>query len=99
MPDLIQISASGRKRRRARARAEVLAAVKQRLASNCPYAFYFREVTFHFAYGVLTLRGRVPTDRLQQALHALLANLDGVDEINDQVDVINSRGLSHICAK
>jgi hypothetical protein len=67
---------------------------RQRLGSGCPYAFYFRRVTLQFQDGVLTLRGRVPTFYLKQLLQSWLKDLDGVREIDNQVDVVSATGLS-----
>ena len=70
--------------------------VTQRLSMGCPYAFYFRDIQSDFATGVLTLRGRVPTFYLKQVLQARLADLDGVVELRNQVDVVSSSGLSSV---
>jgi hypothetical protein len=99
MPTLAETQAVGPRRPWARTRADVLTTVARRLAEDHLYGFYFRDVTFKYASGVLTLRGRVPTDRLKQALHWRLANIDGVDEIDDRIDVISSCGLSCIHPK
>ncbi|MFN0017773.1 MAG: BON domain-containing protein [Pirellulaceae bacterium] len=64
------------------------------LTSNCPYAFCFKDIQFEFARGVLTLRGRVPTFFLKQILQTRLRNLDGVNQIDNQVDVVSATGLS-----
>ena len=69
---------------------------RQRLAEGSPYAFYFRDIDLHFADGVLTLRGRVPTFYLKQMLQTHLLRLDGVARIRNQVDVVNSSGLSSV---
>jgi hypothetical protein len=69
---------------------------RRRLSAGCPHAFYFRDVKCDFADGVLTLRGRVPTFYLKQVVQARLAELDGVTEIRNLVDVISSRGLSSV---
>jgi hypothetical protein len=69
---------------------------RQRLAEDCPYAFYFRDIDLHFADGVLTLGGRVPTFYLKQMLQTHLVDLDGVAQIRNQVDVVSSSGLSSV---
>jgi hypothetical protein len=78
---------------------DVTVRATQRMVAAGPCAHYFRNVTCRFSYGVLTLEGRVPTSRLKQVLHSLLADLDGVTELDDQVDVISSNGLSSIHPK
>jgi hypothetical protein len=60
------------------------------ISENCSYAFSFRAVTFHFSNGVLTMHGRLPSFYLKQVLQTLLRDLDGVKQINNQVDVVTS---------
>ena len=67
---------------------------QQRLFSDSPQAFYFREVSVEYARGTLTLQGRVPTSRMKQMLSILLDDLSGVEEIENLVDVISATGLS-----
>ena len=77
-----------------RPRIEELA--RHRLANDCPYSFYFRAVNINYADGILTLRGRVPTFYLKQILQTLLARVDGVRSIDNQVDVSSATGLSSV---
>ena len=73
---------------------EVEEQAKQRVSEGCPYAYYFRGITYHYDDGVLTLRGRVPTYYLKQVLQQrLLSDLDDIT-VENKVDVVNSRGLS-----
>jgi hypothetical protein len=67
---------------------------RRRLTSDCPFAFYFRDITLRFADGRLSVRGRVPTFYLKQILQSRLKGIDGVELIDDQVDVVSSTGLS-----
>ncbi len=67
---------------------EVLA--HQRIADDVTYALHFREVTYHSRDGVLILRGRVPTFYLKQVLQTLLCSLNGIDQIENEVDVADS---------
>jgi BON domain len=60
----------------------------------CRYAFCFRDVSLRSADGVLIIRGRVPSFYLKQVLQTLLRGIDGVDQIDNQVDVVSSSGLS-----
>jgi hypothetical protein len=48
------------------ANARVVAAAQERLASQCSYAYYFRDVKMHYSGGILTVRGRVPTYYLKE---------------------------------
>lgn len=71
---------------------------RERVSEGCPYAYYFRGITYHFEDGVLTLRGRVPTYYLKQILQQrLLRDFDDIT-VENKVDVVNSRGLSSVSA-
>jgi hypothetical protein len=74
--------------------ARVVAAARERLAAQCSYAFYFRDVKMHFSDGILTLRGRVPTYYLKQLVQSRLQELPDVLELHNRVDVVSSRGVS-----
>ncbi len=43
---------------------------------------------------MLRLRGRVPTYYMKQLLQSRLTDIDGVDWIDNEVDVVSSVGLS-----
>jgi hypothetical protein len=77
-----------------RARIEALA--RRRLSSRCPYAFYFRYISCSYDHGVLTLHGRLPSFYLKQVLQTMLNNVDGVERIDNQVDVVSANGLSSV---
>ena len=47
----------------------------------------FRRVSCRFENGVLSLHGRVPTFYLKQMAHVLVASLEGVQRICNQLDV------------
>ena len=49
-----------------------------------------------FSNGVLTLEGRVPSFYLKQVLYSFLMRIDGVERLDDQVDVLSSTGLSSV---
>lgn len=83
--------------RRTPAAMEQLA--RQRVLVDCPYAFYFSKVTFHCVRGVITLRGRVRTNALKNVLDSRLADMQGIDRIENHVDVISSTGLSSVHPK
>jgi hypothetical protein len=57
-----------------------------------------RSVSCHFKDGLLTLRGVVPTFYLKQVVLSLVVNLesDVIKGINDEIEVVNPRGLSSI---
>jgi hypothetical protein len=80
-------------------RSDLEEAIRQRIEKDRRYAFYFSEVSCECSTGVLTVRGRVPTDRLKNVLWSLIGDLDGLAEIDDQLDVISSTGPSSIHAR
>jgi len=75
---------------------DVLRRVRARLTEDCPYGFYFRDITYEHRNGVLTLRGQLPTFYLKQVLQTWLRDVDGVERIDNQVDVVSSTGLSSV---
>jgi hypothetical protein len=60
-----------------------------KLLSDHPY-FYGHAVDFQFetVCNVLIVRGRLPTFYLKQVLQTLLKKLDGVDRVDNRVDVV-----------
>lgn len=71
----------------------------QRLKNDCPYSFYFREISVDYADHTLILRGQVPSFYLKQVLQTLLTQIDGVSRIDNRVDVTSSTGLSSVRAR
>ncbi len=57
-----------------------------------------RTVSCNFKDGLLTLRGIVPTFYLKQVIFSLVDDLEseGIKGINDEIDVVNPRGLSSV---
>jgi hypothetical protein len=92
MPTELMDSQAGRFAAVAHTRLETLA--RQSIEQNCPYAFCFRFIRFGSRNGVLTIRGCLPSFYLKQVLIAHLQRVDGVQRVDDFVDVINSHGLS-----
>ena len=68
----------------------------QRRLANCPYSFILCKVTGDFEDGKLTLHGCVPSFYLKQTLQELLRGIEQVKQIDNQVDVVNSSGLSSV---
>ena len=64
------------------------------MKEQCPYRFYFKDVTYYYNHGTLTLKGQLPSFYLKQVLQTLLRDVQGVKLIDNQVDVISSTGLS-----
>ena len=60
-----------------------------------------RTVSCQFKDGLLTLRGIVPSFYVKQVIFSLVEDLEceGIEQINDEIDVVNSRGLSSVRRK
>ncbi len=69
---------------------------KQWLDDQCPYAYFFRDVTLLYDDGVLILEGQVPTYFLKQVLQEVLGRLPEIARIDNRVDVVRSDGLSSV---
>jgi hypothetical protein len=67
--------------------------IRQRL-EECPYRFYFNQITWTLTDGKLVLVGRVPSFYLKQILQTMLRDLDSVNQIENRVEVVSSTGLS-----
>lgn len=67
--------------------------VCRRLAT-CPHKFYFNRVKWEYSDGILRLQGQVPTFYLKQILQTLLRDIENVERVENDVQVINSCGLS-----
>ena len=72
---------------------------RNRLAQRCPYWFYYRDLNFDLAHGVLTVNGCVGSNYLRQLLQQFLRGMDGVQRIDNQVDVVSATGLSSVRSK
>jgi hypothetical protein len=66
------------------------------VASHC--CFHGRAQTFEFERNgdVLIVRGCVPSFYLKQVLQGLLKNLEGVERVDNRVDVVSPAGLSSV---
>jgi BON domain len=62
------------------------------------HCFHGRARSFEFDQNgdVLTIRGHVPSFYLKQVLQVLLKNLEGVERIDNQVEVVNPQGVSSV---
>ncbi len=67
--------------------ASVIAMAERRLRES-PY-FFLKGVTCHFESGLLTLRGTVPMWQLRQFAESIVARVDGVRQIDNQVEVFD----------
>ena len=70
--------------------------VEKRLRESMYIAL--RTVSCHFKDGLLTLRGIVPSFYVKQVILSLVEALasEGIKGINDEIDVVNPRGLSSV---
>lgn len=59
---------------------------EQRLRQS-PY-FYLKSLRCRYASGVLTLQGRVPYRQLRQLAEAIVARVDGVELVANEVEVV-----------
>ena len=64
--------------------------VYRQLSQDCPYRFYFKNITCEYVDGVLTLRGQLPTFYFKQVLQSWLRDVEGVEQIDNQVDVVSA---------
>ena len=69
---------------------------RRRLVEDCSYAFCFNQVTFRYVQGVLILQGRLPSFYLKQVLQIRLRDLEGVERIDNRVEVVSATGLSSV---
>lgn len=74
---------------------DVMRAVGKRL-EDCRYGFIFRKVQVEFSDGSLLLTGQVPSFYLKQNLQELFRDVPHVEDITNNVDVVNSHGLSSV---
>jgi hypothetical protein len=69
---------------------EEIAEMAQRVLRQSSY-FELREVSCDFSGGVLTLRGHVPSYHLKQLAQASVADVPGVIEVHNRVEVVTPR--------
>ena len=75
--------------------ASVDRAVRDRIERS-PYAFYFNRVMWRLERRHLILNGCVPTFYMKQILQTTLRDIDGVKQIVNDVNVVNSTRISHV---
>jgi osmotically-inducible protein OsmY len=68
--------------------ASNVAELAERRLRESPY-FFLRRVRCRFDAGVLTLEGTVPLWQLRQFAEAIVARVEGVRRIDNQVDVFD----------
>ena len=66
--------------------AEIAEGAERCLRSNAYLAL--KNVRCEYREGVLTLRGCLPTYYLKQMAHAIVAQLDGIGNIDNQIEVM-----------
>ncbi|PHS14121.1 MAG: hypothetical protein COA78_06170 [Blastopirellula sp.] len=70
--------------------------IKSRINNNSIISHHLKRVGFENINDVLVISGSVPTKRLKQVLINYTRDLKLYYEIDHQVDVISSTGLSHL---
>ena len=58
--------------------------------------FHLREMTCDSNCRVLSISGRVPSYYLKQVIQSLLMGIDDVEQLVNDVDVVNTAGLSSV---
>ena len=71
-------------------------AARRLLKESCSYHWYYSNIEMHFHDRTLSLYGSVPSYYLKQILQNFLIKLDEVEQIDNQVNVISSDGLSSV---
>lgn len=66
--------------------------VQSRLSRN-PYHISSRKISYRFADGILSLHGSVPTYYLKQVAQTIVAGVDGVSQIDNQIEVTSPSHL------
>jgi hypothetical protein len=80
-------------------RTTIVRLVRQELNRHCHFRGRVDGFQFEYQKGVLTIRGHVPTFYLKQLLQTFLKRVDGVERVNNQVDVVCCDGMSSIREK
>lgn len=70
------------------ATAPSVAQLAERRLRESPY-YFLKQVTCHFNAGVLTLRGTVPMWQLRQFAESIVARVEGVRSIENEVEVFD----------
>ena len=92
-------STKTRPRRHVTQDTDVLDRARRQLERDFPCSYYFKDVHLDYRRGVLTARGSVPTHALKWTLESLLSHVDGVEQFDNQVNVVSSTGLSSVCSR
>jgi osmotically-inducible protein OsmY len=74
----------------------VVSQAQNRLADSSHFRGHQHAVKIEYEDGVLSIRGCVPSFYLKQVLQTLLVNMEGVDAIDNRVDVTAPDGLSSV---
>jgi osmotically-inducible protein OsmY len=74
----------------------VVTQAQSRLADSSHFRGHQHAVRVEYEDGVLLVRGCVPSFYLKQVLQTLLVNVEGVETIDNQVDVSCPSGLSSV---
>ena len=77
-------------------RAKIEHLARTELDRHCHFRGRVDGFEFRSGDGVLTVRGRVPSFYLRRLLEKVLLRVDGVQSIDNQVDVVCCDGLSSV---
>jgi len=73
---------------------EEIAEIARQVLRQSSY-FELRDVACEFSGGILTLRGRVPSYHLKQLAQASVADVPGVVEVHNRVEVVTPGPVAH----
>jgi osmotically-inducible protein OsmY len=73
------------------ARAAVISGLAQERLRQSPY-YYLKRLGCRFESGVLTLCGCVPYGQLRHLAEAIVSRVEGVQQVDNRVEVINPAG-------
>ena len=73
---------------------QVISEAREQLSKHDQFRYRADSIGIQFHDGRLVLIGRLPSFYLKQVLQTALRGLPGVKQIDNQVDVVSSNGLS-----
>jgi len=75
---------------------EVVRQARDHLKQHTHFRNHTHAIEVGYQDGRLVLKGRVPSFYLKQVLQTVLRDLPGVSQVDNQVDVVSSCGLSSV---
>jgi len=74
----------------------VKACVERTLAEHPLFCGRMGTINLDYHQGILTISGRVPSFYLKQVVQEIVRHLDGVERVDNQIDVIRPDGVSSV---